>query len=55
MPTKKQRAVFFYISPFCILVDAFAIVVVAKTDRMSMQRSETIRNSSEDSRLIFFI
>lgn len=42
MPTTKQKAVFFYISPICILVDVFAIVAVAKIDMMSMKRSEAI-------------
>lgn len=39
MPIKKQKAAFFYISPFYILVDAFAIVAVAKIDMMSIKRS----------------
>lgn len=39
MPTTKQKAVFFYISPLCILVDAFAIVAMAKIDMMSIKRS----------------
>lgn len=39
MPTKKQKAAFFYISSLCILVDAFAIVTVAKTDMVSIKMS----------------
>lgn len=39
MLIEKQEATFFYILQFCILVDAFAIVAVAKTDMMSIKRS----------------
>lgn len=39
MHIEKQKVAFFYISPFYILVDAFAIVAVAKIDMMSIKRS----------------
>lgn len=45
MHIEKQKVAFFYISPLCILVDAFAVVAVAKTDRRSMLRSEAIAKS----------
>ena len=39
MPIEKQKAAFFYISSLFILVDAFAIVAVAKIDMMSIKRT----------------
>ena len=45
MPTKKQKAAFFYISPPYILVDKFTIVAVVKIDMMSIKMSEAIVES----------
>ena len=45
MPTKKQKAAFFYISPPYILVDKFTIVAVVKIDMKSIKMSEAIVES----------